>query len=72
MTHKNYRELQQYELTLRKEKISPLIEQIRNLTLAEAVKLQEVISQLMWFSMNDVEEKQLLNAKPEENVKELI
>lgn len=72
MTHKTYRELQNYDLKIRKEKITPLIEKIRELSLEEALKLQEVISQLMWLSLQTVEEKNIINQTTENDVEELV
>lgn len=72
MTHKTYRDLQNHDLKIRKEKVTPLIEKIRELTLEEALKLQEVISQLMWLSLQTVEEKNIINKTNENDVEELV
>lgn len=71
MTHKTFRDLTAYEKEQRAI-IAPLLSEISKLTMEQAILLQSAMSQMMWFSLHQVEEKILINQTTEENVEELI
>ena len=71
MTHKTFRELEAHNLNCRKA-IVKILDEVKKLDLEHAIKLQEVISQMIWLSFQSVEEKQTINQKATENEQESI
>jgi len=71
MRHKTYRELQNYNLETRK-KFAKVLDEIKVMDLETVIKLQEVISQMIWLSFQSVEEVTNINQKAETNEQESI
>ena len=71
MTHKTFRDLTNYEREQRK-KVAPLIQQISKLTMEEVILLQSALSHMMWYSIQQVEEKNIINQNTNSDVEELV
>lgn len=71
MTHKTFRDLTNYEREQRK-KVAPFIQQISKLTMEEVILLQSALSHMMWYSIQQVEEKNIINQNTESDVEELV
>lgn len=69
MTHKTFRELTAHQNDLEK-RLRPTVMEISKMTMEEVTFLQSKISQMMWLSMQQVEEQNSVNQNQQENEQE--
>lgn len=71
MKHKNYRDFDDYTRK-QKAQVKEILDACRNLTMEQAILLQQTLNQMIYLSMHKIEDVETIKTKTVENEQEFV